>query len=45
MIRIFNYAGEFNLDIGGALFEKIEYNLHRADHKKENRVKPGGKKI
>lgn len=32
-------------DIMGALFEKWEYNKHRADHKPENRAKVGGKKF
>lgn len=32
------------LNVGQALEEKLEYNLTRADHKMENRVKPGGKK-
>jgi hypothetical protein len=30
-------------DIIGAMNEKIEYNKHRADHKRENRDKEGGK--
>lgn len=45
LIRIFDYAGGFGLDIGGALVEKLAYNAQRADHKPENRAKPGGKKI
>ncbi len=45
MIRIFDLAGATGLDLGGAFVEKLEYNLHRADHKRENREKPGGKKI
>lgn len=32
-------------DVMGALFEKWEYNQHRADHKPENRAKAGGKKF
>lgn len=44
LIRIFDIAGSRNLDLGGALVEKLEYNAHRADHKIENRLKPGGKK-
>lgn len=44
-IRIFDFAGAYNLDLGGALFEKMEYNAHRADHKPENRRKEGGKKF
>lgn len=44
VIRIFDFAGEKGLDIGGAIFEKLAYNNNRADHKPENRVKEGGKK-
>ena len=43
LIRIFDYAGGFNLDVAGALIEKMAYNAQRADHKPENRVKDGGK--
>ena len=32
-------------DIMGALFEKLEYNKTRADHKRENRDKENGKKF
>jgi len=32
-------------DIPGALYEKFEYNKNRADHKRENRAKEGGKKF
>ena len=43
LIRIFDYAGGHGLDIGGALIEKLQYNISRADHQVENRVKDGGK--
>lgn len=43
VIRIMDLAGGFNLDIGGAIAEKLEYNANRADHKPENRVKENGK--
>ena len=43
IIRIFDTAGALKLDIGGATGDKLEYNLNRADHKPENRVKDGGK--
>lgn len=43
LIRIFDLAGAFNLDIGGALAEKLQYNVNRLDHKPENRAKAGGK--
>lgn len=45
MIRILDIAGALNLDIGGALVEKFNYNQTRADHKPENRNAEGGKKI
>lgn len=44
LIRIFDYAGGFGLDLGGALVEKMAYNAKRADHKPEHRIAPGGKK-
>ena len=44
LIRIFDLCGHEGYDIGGALVEKFEYNKNRADHKKENRDKEGGKK-
>lgn len=43
MIRIFDLCGYLGLDIGGAVAEKHQYNINRADHKLENRVKDGGK--
>ena len=45
MIRILDYAGARNLDVGGALVDKLKYNLMRDDHKRENRAKDGGKKF
>lgn len=44
MIRIFDIAGGLDLDVGGALVEKVAYNAVRKDHKKENRKLEGGKK-
>ena len=44
MIRILDLAGAKNLDIGGAMVEKILYNQTREDHKAENRRLPHGKK-
>lgn len=32
-------------DIEGAMIEKLEYNRHRADHKRESRAKTDGKKF
>lgn len=43
VIRIFDLAGAMELDLGGALAEKLEYNKHRADHKPENRELANGK--
>lgn len=43
VIRILDYAGACNLDIGGAVVDKLRYNAKRADHKLENRSKEGGK--
>jgi hypothetical protein len=45
IIRIFDLAGARNLDVAGALIEKLAYNQQRADHKRENRAAEGGKKI
>jgi hypothetical protein len=45
IIRIMDYCGRWNYDIGGAIIEKIEYNKNRADHKIENRKKESGKKF
>lgn len=44
MIRILDFAGAAGMDIGGAIVEKLEFNLKRSDHKPENRAKDGGKK-
>lgn len=42
-IRIFDIAGAHNLDLAGAVYEKLNYNAVREDHKMENRTKEGGK--
>lgn len=44
-IRLMDYAGGWGLDLDGAVAEKRAYNAVRADHKPENRVKPGGKQF
>lgn len=44
VIRIFDLAGRLDLDVVGAMQEKILYNRQRADHKPENRAAVGGKK-
>jgi NTP pyrophosphatase (non-canonical NTP hydrolase) len=43
IIRLFDLAGGYGLDIAGAIAEKLEYNAQRADHKIENRKAVGGK--
>lgn len=40
----FGVINNYNLDPIEIILEKVEYNLHRADHKPENRAKAGGKK-
>lgn len=45
VIRIMDLAGYLNLDLGGAIEEKFQYNKTRADHKLSNRAEAGGKKI
>lgn len=42
-IRIFDLAGSYNLDLAGAINDKMAYNAQRADHKIENRLKDNGK--
>lgn len=43
LIRIFDLAGALDLDIGGALVEKLAYNAQREDHKPGARANAGGK--
>lgn len=45
VIRIFDLAGGYDLDVAGAIAEKLEYNAKRADHKPEHRMAEGGKKF
>ena len=45
LIRIFDYAGAYNLDIGGALVEKMNYNETRADHSIAARLGVNGKRF
>ena len=45
LIRIFDYAGGFGLDLQGAFEEKMAFNAKRADHTVEERRKEGGKKL
>jgi hypothetical protein len=44
IIRILDEASRQGYDVAGALAEKFAYNQTRADHKRENREKEGGKK-
>jgi NTP pyrophosphatase (non-canonical NTP hydrolase) len=43
LIRICDLAGAMQLDLGGALVEKMAYNAERQDHKPEARAAAGGK--
>lgn len=43
VIRIFDLAGAYDMDLAGAIVEKLAYNQQRADHKPENRAQAGGK--
>ena len=43
IIRIYDLAGAYGMDLGGALVEKLAYNRQRLDHKMENRNAAGGK--
>lgn len=45
VIRILDLAGFLELDLAGAMVEKLSHNQNRADHKLENRRKEGGKKF
>lgn len=44
IIRTFDLAGALNLDLGGAIAEKMAYNSTRSDHCIENRKQANGKK-
>jgi NTP pyrophosphatase (non-canonical NTP hydrolase) len=43
LIRICDLAGALNVDLPGAVVEKMAYNRDRPDHKAENRAAAGGK--
>lgn len=43
VIRIFDLAGAYDMDLGGAIREKLDFNAQRADHKMANRQAAGGK--
>lgn len=42
-IRLLDLAGAYKMDLGGAVVEKMAYNVSRLDHKKEHREGIGGK--
>lgn len=44
MIRIGDLAGAKKARLSAAIYAKMAFNEQRADHKKENREAPGGKK-
>ncbi|EPJ43446.1 MAG: hypothetical protein OFPI_43060 [Osedax symbiont Rs2] len=41
LIRIFDIAGAYDLDLSGAMLEKLKYNAQRVDHKPEHRANGG----
>lgn len=43
IVRVLDYCGGRGLDVGGALVEKLVFNITREDHQPENRAKLGGK--
>lgn len=43
-IRLMDLAGARCMDLGGAILEKLRYNMEREDHRPENRLKEGGKR-
>ena len=45
LIRLLDFAAALNMDIGGAVMEKLEYNRDRLDHKQETRQAAGGKQF
>lgn len=43
LIRIYDLAGAYDLDVAGALVEKLQYNASRLDHTKIHRQGVSGK--
>ncbi len=43
VIRIMDLTGAYEMDLAGAIIEKMEYDKTREDHQIENRLKEGGK--
>lgn len=44
VIRIMDYAGAHDMNLGGAIAEKLRYNATRHDHTREARLSENGKK-
>lgn len=44
VIRIFDLAGAYGMDLDGAIREKLAYNRSRIDHTPEHRAGVGGKR-
>lgn len=45
IIRVLDLAVACGYDLEGIILRKLAYNLKREDHKPENRVKEGGKRV
>lgn len=45
IIRIMDLAGALELDVAGAIIDKMGYNSHRPDHTREARAAEGGKSL
>lgn len=45
VIRIADFCGAYDLDLAGAIIDKLEYNANREDHKPESRRLAGGKQF
>jgi len=45
IIRVFDLAGAYNLNLGGTIYEKLEYNKTRLDHQIASRKLENGKKF
>ena len=45
IIRIMDLAGQMQLDLAGAIAEKLTYNAQRHDHTREARASEGGESL
>lgn len=45
VVRIFDMAGGLDLDVAGAIADKLAYNATRSDHQIKNRRDIGGKRF